>query len=254
MPASQTNEGGKSLLARPADGLVGIGSCIPVALLWSSPALFSIAILSPCLLVHLQAPRNAPHQPQHRTHHLVHCSFQPIPQLPAAAVGQALERSPQSLPIGTTPRLLHRPLRPQQRRPLPLPLPQSTPDHHSRCRHNQSLLNSPPAPSHRRPDPIIPACRPPPTLLISPLCEVRRSQASRLGKPFFAAALPFRPPPTAPHPAPLSNLSPTADYNNVHDPDNADHNNSTPQKNRRRSTPHPHNGGENGALQAGGAG
>lgn len=214
----------------------------------------SIAILSPCP----PATHHTNHSAAHTTSCIVHSSQSPS-SLP---VGQALERSPKAYLEARPQGLLHRPLRPQQRRPLPLPLPQSTPDHHSRCRHNQSLLNSPPAPSHRRPDPTIPACRPSPAADSAHFAPLRRSQASHradsgslclLQQPF-----PFvhRPPSTAHRPSSGATLQPlpqpptTATSTTPITPTTT----TTPAKTCLQSTPHPHNGGENGALQAGGAG
>lgn len=209
--ASLPNQGKDSLQGPPTAWL---GSVRTSPWPFYGPALFSIHryLVSLSTSKHPQrtTPTTAPHTPPRALF---------IPANPPAPCRWAKRLSgPPKAYLEARPQgLLHRPLRPlrpQQRRPLPLPLPQSTPDHHSRCRHNQSLLNSPPAPSHRRPDPTIPACRPSPAADSAHFAPLRRSQASHradsgslclLQQPF-----PFvhRPPPTAPHPAPLSNLSP----------------------------------------------
>lgn len=248
---------GKRLLAWPADSLVGTGSYIPVALLWSSP--FFHPSLS-CLLVHLQAPatHHTNHSATHTTSCIVHSSQSPS-SLP---VGQALERSPQSLPRGTTPRLAPPPSPPSTTPPAPTATatvhsrpPQSVPSQPVTPQFPSSSIASPTRPDH--------SCLPP--VARRRLCSFRPSAkepgepSSRLGKPLFAAAaLPFRPPSTAHGPSSGATLQPlpqpptTATSTTPITPTTTT--TTTPAKTCLQSTPHPHNGGENGALQAGGAG
>lgn len=201
-----------------------------MALLWSSPALFSIAILSPCPPPST-GPRNAPHQPQ-RTNHLVHCS---IPANPPAPCPWAKRLSgPPKLTYRHDPKAAPPPSPPSTTPPAPTATatvhsrpPQSVPSQPVTPQFPSSSIASPTRPE------TIPACRPSPAADSAHFAPLRRSQASHradsgslsLPQSRSLSSTVHRPPPLIRRHSPTS--PPTADYSNVHDPDNADHNNNT---------------------------
>lgn len=252
--ASLPNKGKDSLQGPPTAWL---GSVRTSPWPFYGPALFSIHryLVSLSTSKHPQrtTPTTAPHTPPRALF---------IPANPPAPCRWAKRLSgPPKAYLEARPQgLLHRPLRPQQRRPLPTATatvhsrpPQSVPSQPVTPQFPSSSIASPTRPDH--------SCLPP--VARRRLCSFRPSAkepgepSSRLGKPLFAAAaLPFRPPSTAHRPSSGATLQPlpqpptTATSTTPITPTTT----TTPAKTCLQSTPHPHNGGENGALQAGGAG